>query len=75
MLTCHSTQLKSEVVLGSKSGGGKAGDGFDVTKSGDVRVGMVSLHGWPSFTTLEVEIPSSSISGGISVGGQVIAAH
>ena len=34
-------KLRSEVVLGAKSGGPKGGEGFDVTKSGDVRVGMV----------------------------------
>lgn len=34
-----------QVVLGSKTTGGKGGDGFDVTKSGDTRVGMI---GFPS---------------------------
>jgi 50S ribosome-binding GTPase len=38
-------KLKSEVMAGPKGGGGKAGDGFDVTKSGDTRVGLI---GFPS---------------------------
>ncbi len=38
-------KLKSELMgIGAKSGG-KAGDGFDVTKSGDTRVGLI---GFPS---------------------------
>ena len=38
-------KLKSELMgIGTKSGG-KAGDGFDVTKSGDTRVGLI---GFPS---------------------------
>ena len=38
-------KLKSEVMAGSTKSGGKAGDGFDVTKSGDTRVGLI---GFPS---------------------------
>lgn len=39
-------KLKREVIDGGKSGaGGGGGDGFDVTKSGDTRVGLV---GFPS---------------------------
>lgn len=38
-------KLKAEVVSGPKGGSSKPGEGFDVTKSGDVRVGMV---GFPS---------------------------
>ena len=39
-------KLKAEVLLGDKSSGGGAGvPGFDVTKSGDTRVGLV---GFPS---------------------------
>ncbi len=34
-----------QVVTGNKTGGGKGGDGFDVTKSGDTRVGLI---GFPS---------------------------
>lgn len=45
LLKAKLAKLKSEVVLGSKTGGGKPGEGFEVTKSGDVRVGMV---GFPS---------------------------
>jgi hypothetical protein len=37
-------KLKQEVLTGSKGGGG-GGEGFDVTKSGDTRVGLV---GFPS---------------------------
>lgn len=45
LLKAKLAKLKSEVVMGATKAGGKAGDGFDVTKSGDVRVGMV---GFPS---------------------------
>ena len=38
-------KLKSEVMAASTKSGGKAGDGFDVTKSGDTRVGLI---GFPS---------------------------
>ena len=38
-------KLKSEVMAGATKSGGKAGDGFDVTKSGDTRVGLI---GFPS---------------------------
>jgi len=38
-------KLKSEVMAGSSKAGGKPGDGFDVTKSGDTRVGLI---GFPS---------------------------
>ena len=41
LLKAKLAKLKSEVVMGTKTGGGKGGEGFDVTKSGDVRVGMV----------------------------------
>ena len=45
LLKAKLAKLKAEVVAGPKGGGAKPGDGFDVTKSGDVRVGMV---GFPS---------------------------
>ncbi len=45
VLKAKLAKLKAEVLSGSKTSGGKAGDGFDVTKSGDIRVGMV---GFPS---------------------------
>jgi len=46
LLKARLAKLKSEVVTQStKASGGRAGDGFDVTKVGDVRVGMV---GFPS---------------------------
>ena len=38
-------KLKAEIIAGPKGGSAKPGDGFDVTKSGDVRIGMV---GFPS---------------------------
>ena len=41
ILKAKLAKLKAEVISGGKGGGGKAGDGFDVTKSGDIRVGMV----------------------------------
>lgn len=44
-LKARLAKLKSEVVSAASKGGGKAGDGFDVTKSGDTRVGMI---GFPS---------------------------
>lgn len=45
LLKAKLAKLKSDIVAASKSGGGKAGDGFDVTKSGDTRVGLI---GFPS---------------------------
>lgn len=39
------THTRPQIVSGPKGGGAKPGDGFDVTKSGDIRVGMV---GFPS---------------------------
>lgn len=46
LLKARLAKLKSEVVSqASKAAGGKGGDGFDVTKVGDLRVGMV---GFPS---------------------------
>ena len=38
-------KLKRELVEGSKSKAGPVGEGFDVSKSGDARIGMV---GFPS---------------------------
>ena len=34
-------KLKREMLLGKSSKGGGPGEGFDVTKSGDARVGMI----------------------------------
>lgn len=45
LLKAKIAKLKSEVVAGPKGGGAKPGDGFDVTKSGDVRIGMVCSSG------------------------------
>jgi ribosome-interacting GTPase 1 len=46
ILKAKLAKLRSEVLLGGKKGaGGPAGEGFDVTKSGDTRVGLV---GFPS---------------------------
>lgn len=45
LLKAKLAKLKAEVLLGEKSGGGGAGAGFDVTKSGDTRIGLV---GFPS---------------------------
>lgn len=45
LLKAKLARLKSDVVSGPKGGGAKPGEGFDVTKAGDVRVGMV---GFPS---------------------------
>lgn len=38
-------KLRRELLTPSSKGGGGAGEGFDVTKSGDARVGLV---GFPS---------------------------
>lgn len=46
ILKARLAKLKGELLAAAtKSSGGKGGDGFDVTKSGDIRVGMV---GFPS---------------------------
>ncbi len=45
MLKGKLAKLKREIVEGSKSKAGPAGEGFDVSKSGDARIGMV---GFPS---------------------------
>lgn len=46
LLKAKLARLKSEVVAAATKGsGGRAGDGFDVTKVGDVRAGMI---GFPS---------------------------
>jgi small GTP-binding protein len=53
LLKAKLAKLKTEVVSGTKGPGGKAGDGFDVTKSGDVRVGMVRYNSlWPDLLLL-----------------------
>ena len=44
LLKAKLAKLKREILAPSKGGGGK-GEGFDVTKSGDARVGMI---GFPS---------------------------
>eukprot|EP00924_Labyrinthula_sp_SR-Ha-C_P003878 maker-scaffold_3-snap-gene-7.40-mRNA-1 protein AED:0.24 eAED:0.24 QI:146/1/1/1/0.75/0.6/5/501/371 len=45
ILKAKLAKLKSELLFGNKSSGGGPGEGFDVTKSGDTRVGLV---GFPS---------------------------
>ncbi len=45
LLKAKLAKLKREILAPSKSGGGGPGVGFDVTKSGDARVGMI---GFPS---------------------------
>lgn len=45
MLKAKLAKLKREIMDPKSSGGGGAGEGFDVTKSGDARVGLV---GFPS---------------------------
>ncbi len=45
LLKAKLAKLKAELLTGGKGGGGKAGDGFDVAKAGDTRVGLV---GFPS---------------------------
>lgn len=45
VLKAKLAKLKSDIIAASTKGGGKAGDGFDVTKSGDTRVGLI---GFPS---------------------------
>mmetsp|Transcript_794 Transcript_794/g.2589 ORF Transcript_794/g.2589 Transcript_794/m.2589 type:complete len:368 (+) Transcript_794:262-1365(+) len=44
-LKCQLAKLRREILEPSKAGGGGKGEGFDVTKVGDSRVGMV---GFPS---------------------------
>lgn len=56
-------KLKTEVVLGSTKSGGKPGEGFDVTKSGDLRVGMVRIRAFrgdcvdPAERAVRVQLP------------------
>ncbi len=45
MLKAKLAKLKSEILAPSKSGGGDMGNGFDVSKTGDARVGLI---GFPS---------------------------
>ena len=45
ILKAKLAKLRSEIVIGPKSGTAKPGEGFDVSKVGDGRVGLV---GFPS---------------------------
>lgn len=45
MLKAKLAKLKSEILAPSKSGGSNEGNGFDVSKTGDARVGLI---GFPS---------------------------
>lgn len=45
LLKAKLAKLKREILMPRGGGGGKPGEGFDVTKSGDARVGMI---GFPS---------------------------
>ena len=45
LLKAKLAKLKRELIDGSSKGGGAGGEGFDVSKSGDARVGMI---GFPS---------------------------
>lgn len=45
VLQAKLAKLRRELLTPSSKGGGGAGEGFDVTKSGDARVGLV---GFPS---------------------------
>jgi len=45
ILKAKLAKLKAEVLIGDKGGGGGSAAGFDVSKSGDTRVGLV---GFPS---------------------------
>ncbi|KAE8665738.1 hypothetical protein F3Y22_tig00112530pilonHSYRG00211 [Hibiscus syriacus] len=45
LLKAKLAKLRRELLTPSSKGGGGAGEGFDVTKSGDARVGLV---GFPS---------------------------
>uniref|UniRef100_A0A7S2WHM0 Developmentally-regulated GTP-binding protein 1 n=1 Tax=Mucochytrium quahogii TaxID=96639 RepID=A0A7S2WHM0_9STRA len=45
LLKAKLAKLRTELLIGGKSSGGGAGEGFDVTKSGDTRIGLV---GFPS---------------------------
>ncbi|CEO96803.1 OBG-type G domain-containing protein [Plasmodiophora brassicae] len=45
LLKAKLAKLRREVLDSGSSGGGKTGEGFDVTKSGDARVGLI---GFPS---------------------------
>jgi len=45
LLKAKLAKLKRELIAGPKGGGGGGGEGFDVTKTGDARVGLI---GFPS---------------------------
>ena len=45
LLKAKLAKLRTELLVGDKKGGGGGGEGFDVTKAGDTRVGLV---GFPS---------------------------
>jgi len=48
-------KLKSEIILGPKSAGSsKPGDGFDVTRFGDTRVGLIGFPSVGKSTLLNV---------------------
>lgn len=45
LLKAKVAKLKREIIEGSRGSGGAGGEGFDVQKSGDARVGLI---GFPS---------------------------
>jgi small GTP-binding protein len=54
MLKAKIARLKTEVVLGAKGPAGRAGDGFDVTRHGDTRVGLIGFPSVGKSTLLNV---------------------
>lgn len=58
ILKAKLAKLKRELLMGGKSGGGGAGDGFDVTKSGDARVGLVGMLLYKNITIFCTGFPS-----------------
>ena len=43
LLKAKLAKLKRELIAGPKGGGGGGGEGFDVTKTGDARVGLIGI--------------------------------
>jgi small GTP-binding protein len=57
-------KLKSEVMGAGTKSGGKAGDGFDVTKSGDTRVGLIGFPSVGKSTLLTTLTGTESLAAG-----------
>jgi len=63
LLKAKIAKLKREILLGkAKSSGGGPGEGFDVTKSGDARVGMIGFPSVGKSTLLNTLTDTESIA-------------